>query len=71
MKNDEALLYLPHRGLPPTLEVECASQQCANKFQLAHGFAYQAWCENQVITAFFCSRACYLQAIPCKQCPRA
>jgi hypothetical protein len=71
MRSHEALQYLPPRGLPPTLEVECASAHCGKRMMLAHAVAFPALIDGSVLMAFFCSERCYLEEIPRHCCCQA
>jgi hypothetical protein len=69
MRITEALLYLPFRGLNPTLEVECASPYCDKKVTLATAAAFPALHrDGQTRIAFFCNEACLTATMTCGSC---
>jgi hypothetical protein len=52
-------------------QVECMSARCDRRIVLADAVAFPAFINGQVTMTFFCSKLCYLQAIPPHQCLRA
>ncbi len=72
MRFHEALLYLPIKGVNPLTIAECCAPNCTNKYVVAKGFAFPGTAGGeQVSIFFFCTEACYLNAVPREMLPRA
>lgn len=71
MTTADASKYLPHMGLNPLKVVGCAAPKCPNSFVLVNAFPAEAIVGEKISIAFFCSAACYLNAVPLICCARA
>lgn len=74
MRIHEAVQYLSQRNLNPLTVIECQAPSCGNSVQLARAVAFPARLgeeADRLSMAFFCSEACYLEAIPACSCPKA
>lgn len=69
MHTNEALLYLPLRGIDPSLRVKCPL--CSTPFVLAKGKAHAAQNNGEHFMAFVCSDECFLEKVPISCCYNA
>jgi hypothetical protein len=64
--------YVKPTGLNPRSIYECASAHCDKHFTAETACAFPATRKDgEVHMYFFCSTACYLEAMPAQACARA
>ena len=70
MRCSELTGVLPRFGISPHQVCECAAKTCPNTFALIDGLAFpgRSVKNNAPGLYFFCSAACYLNAIPAEAC---
>ena len=75
MTTTNPVAYLPFinaqrdKPLSPDSKVECAI--CPTVFPIKTGKAFMARCNDQMVTALFCTYGCYLTNLPKECCGHA
>jgi hypothetical protein len=73
MRCSELVGVLPRFGMSPFQVCECAAKACDNTFAAIDGLAFpgRSTKDNETHLYFFCSAACYLNAMPAEACWQA